>query len=149
VPPPDLIPAAETRGGGEAEQTNPASEDLVFADARAQAKEFIGYYRSIKLTLEQERIKVEALAALPAPCCSEYTMATCCCPCNLAKSVWGMSAWLITEQGHGVEQVRQAAKEWIAFINPNGFTGGACSDGGCRRPFEHNGCGGMNGSELL
>ncbi len=149
APPPEVIPVAETRGGVEVAPLSLTAEGLVFTDVRTQAREFIGYYRSIKLTLEQERMKVEALAALPAPCCSEYTMATCCCPCNMAKSVWGMSAWLITEKGYGVEQVRHAAVDWIAFINPDGFSGTACSKGGCRRPFEHDGCGGMNESDLL
>lgn len=125
------------------------SSVLQFTDAARQTKEFIGYYRSIKLTPEQERVKVEALSALAAPCCSKFTLATCCCPCNMSKAVWGMAAWLITEKGHGVEQVRQAAVDWLAFINPNGFSGEACSKGHCNRPTAHDGCGGMNEAELL
>lgn len=125
------------------------SSVLQFTDASRQTKEFIGYYRSIKLTPEQERIKVEALSALPAPCCSKFTLATCCCPCNMSKAVWGMAAWLITEHGQGVEQVRQATVEWLAFINPNGSSGDACEKGRCNRPTAHDGCGGMNEAELL
>jgi hypothetical protein len=146
---PDIVAAAGTGGASEADPSGPVATDLVFTDARAQAREFIAHYRSIELTYEQEQIKVQALAALPAPCCSEYTMATCCCPCNMAKSVWGLSAWLITEKGYGVEQVRQAAVDWIEFINPHGFTGTACSKGRCPRPFTHDGCGGMKESDLL
>jgi hypothetical protein len=144
-----VLPAAGPGVAAQVETKKPAGPGLVFTDARTQAKEFIAYYRSIKLTPEQERIKVEALAALRAPCCSEYTLATCCCPCNMSKSVWGMSAWLITEKGSGVAEVRQAAVDWVAFINPNGFTGDTCPTGGCNRPFEHNGCGGMKEFDLL
>jgi hypothetical protein len=122
---------------------------IAFTDARAQTKQFIGYYRSIKLTPEQERIKVEALSALAAPCCSKFTLATCCCPCNMSKAVWGMAAWLITEKGQGVEQVRQAATDWLQFINPSGFSGEACSNGGCKRPATHDGCGGMDEADLI
>ncbi len=122
---------------------------LQFTDAARQTKQFIGYYRTIKLTPEQERIKVEALSALAAPCCSKFTLATCCCPCNMSKAVWGMAAWLITEKGQGVEQVRQAAVDWLAFVNPNGFSGEACTKGRCNRPTAHDGCGGMNEAELL
>ena len=122
---------------------------IKFTDARKQTREFIGYFRSIALTPEQERIKVEALSVLPAPCCSKYSLATCCCPCNMSKAVWGMAAWLITEKGQGVEEVRQAAVDWLAFINPNGFSGQACFNGGCKRPNAHDGCGGMDEAELL
>lgn len=138
-PSPSLHHAAESRTG----------TAIAFADAAAQTKEFIGYYRSIKLTPEQERIKVEALSALAAPCCSKFTLATCCCPCNMSKAVWGMAAWLITEKGQGVEEVRQAAVDWLRFINPQGFSGKACSNGGCMRPTAHDGCGGMDEAHLL
>lgn len=131
-----------------AAQARPATT-IVFTDAKAQTRKFIGYYRSIKLTPEQERIKVEALSALAAPCCSKFTLATCCCPCNMSKAVWGMAAWLITEKGQGVEQVRQAATDWLQFINPGGFSGEACSNGGCKRPTAHDGCGGMDEADLI
>lgn len=117
---------------------------LTFHDVAAQTKEFIGYDDSIQLTPEQEAIRVEALSALPAPCCSQYSAATCCCPCNMAKAVWGLSKYLITEKGADAAQVRQAAQDWFGFINPNGFSGDACFTGGCGRAFKANGCGGMS-----
>jgi len=150
TPPPPLVPTTRLAAAPGTATANPApARPLAFTDARVQAKEFIAYFHSIQLTPEQERIKVEALTALKAPCCANYTMATCCCPCNMSKSVWGMAAWLITEKGYGVEQVRQAAVDWIGFINPGGFTGDSCFTGGCARPFDHNGCGGMKESDLL
>lgn len=152
APAPSAVPASSPGSSAAARTTKKAASQapvIKFTDARKQTREFIGYYRSITLTPEQERIKVEALSALPAPCCAKYTMATCCCPCNLSKAVWGMSAWLITEKGQGVEQVRQAARDWVAFINPNGFSGGACFKGGCKRPNAQDGCGGMDEAELL
>lgn len=118
-------------------------------DAHAQAEEFIGYYESIELTDEQEAVKREALSAIPAPCCSDNSAYTCCCPCNMAKSNWGLAAWLITEHGYDATQVRESVQEWIGFINPDGFSGDVCySPGGCARGFAENGCGGMRSSQL-
>jgi len=118
-------------------------DPVPFTDVRRQTAELIGYESSIQLTPEQEAIKREALSALPAPCCSDNTAYTCCCPCNMSLSVWGLSHLLITEHGYNAEQVREKAREWIAFINPGGFSGDVCYKGGCGRPFHQNGCGGM------
>lgn len=118
---------------------------VTFEDVPTQTRQFIAWDDSIRLTPEQEAIRVEALAAIPAPCCSDNSAATCCCPCNMAKSVWGLSKHLITEKGAGVEEVRQAAQDWFRFINPDGFSGDVCyTAGGCNRAFHANGCGGMN-----
>lgn len=119
-------------------------DDIVFYDARKQAAEFIGYYNSITLTAKQEQVKKEALSAIPAPCCGDYSIATCCCPCNLAKSVWGLSHFLIVEKGYGAEKVREVVNKWIGFINPDGYTGNSCYTGRCPKPFRENGCGGMD-----
>ena len=115
-----------------------------FVDARAQSREFIGYYESIRLTPEQSRMRDAALSSIPAPCCSRFTMATCCCPCNLAKSVWGLSAYLIAKDGYSEWQVRKKVSEWIEFTNSKGYSGKACFTGGCDRPFREDGCGGMD-----
>lgn len=119
------------------------------AGARAQAIEYIGYYHSIKLTPEQEKIKTQALSAIPAPCCKDYTAATCCCPCNLAKAVWGLSHHLIAKKGYGAARVKTAVQEWLRSTNPAGYAGDACYTGGCQRPFAQNGCGGMDERTVL
>lgn len=118
-------------------------DPVPFDDVKRLTQEFIGYQKSIKLTPQQEAIKREALEALPAPCCSDNTAYTCCCPCNMSLSVWGLSHLLISEHGYGAEQVRTKVEEWIDFINPDGFSGDVCYTGGCGRPFHENGCGGM------
>lgn len=117
--------------------------------SREETERFIHHFRSIRLTPEQERIKVAALSAIPAPCCADNPLSTCCCPCNMAKAAWGLSAWLITEKGYGVEQVREAAVDWLAAANPDGFTGNACYTGGCARAIHDNGCGGMDEGNVL
>ena len=116
---------------------------ITFQDVPTQTKQFIAWNESIQLTPAQEAIRVEALSAIPAPCCSDNSAATCCCPCNMAKSVWGLSKHLITEKGAGVTEVRKAAQDWFTFINPKGFSGDVCYIGGCGRAFHENGCGGM------
>lgn len=126
----------------------PPGEAAKFTDARGQAEEFMSYYRAISLTREQQTVMDEALRPVRAPCCSQNSMAACCCPCNLAKSVWGLSKFLIAQHGYGSAQVRSAVEGWIRFVNPAGFSGDACFTQGCNRPFGKNGCGGMNDRSL-
>ena len=124
----------------------PAARSLAaegFTGAPEDVRTLIGYYHTIRLSPDQERLKVEALSALPAPCCSRYSLATCCCRCNMAKAAWGLAAWLIAEKGYGVDQVRQAETDWLKRVNPAGFSGNACFNGGCTRAMHDNGCGGM------
>jgi len=132
-------------------------------------QQFIDWYNSIELFAEEQAIRDEALSSQVAPCCDEYPMSTCCCECNLARSVWGLSAYLITEKDYGVNQVQEATSQWLHFIRPDyyvrraleeegidperwGFTTeDSCFSGGCERPFytetssNHlGGCGGMD-----
>ncbi|MEW6251204.1 MAG: hypothetical protein AB1716_11195, partial [Planctomycetota bacterium] len=83
------------------------------------------------------------------------------CPCNLAKSVWGLSDYLIVERGYDAAAVREAALEWLRFIRPDYYQVrdlrqrgldpaeyglrdvDSCYDGLCERPFHEQGCGGM------
>lgn len=128
----------------------PGSGKLEFKDVRRQTAEFMRYNKQITLTPEQEAIHREALTGLEAPCCSDKTAYTCCCPCNMARAWWGLSKHLITERGHDAEQVRSAVAEWFKFINPTGYTGDACyTGGGCNRAFANNGCGGMVESRVI
>jgi hypothetical protein len=125
-----------------------ASDPVVFRDVKAQTLQFIEWDAKIKLTTEQEAVKKAALEALPAPCCNDNSAYTCCCPCNISRSTWGLSKWLITEKGYSASQVKEKAAEWIAYINPNGYSGKACYTGACARPFHKDGCGGMNPKQV-
>jgi hypothetical protein len=126
-----------------------ATSKMHFHDVKQQTREFHAYNQSITLTAEQRAVMDEALRGLPAPCCADRTAATCCCPCNMAMSWWGLSKYLIAERGYGSDQVREAVADWFRFINPDGFTGNACYTGGCNRPFHENGCGGMNKKNVI
>ena len=125
------------------------SREVEFTDVRKQTEEFIGYYETIKLTSQQESIKREALSNLPAPCCANNSAYTCCCVCNLSRTIWGLSNHLIAERGFDAEGVRGAVIKWANFINPDGFSGNGCHTGGCGRAFAKNGCGGMNASQVV
>lgn len=140
------VVAVGTRGQGPQE---PTGSVYTFSDVREQTTEFHDYNRAITLTVEQDEVMREALTALQAPCCSDRTAYTCCCECNMAKSWWGLAKHLIADQGLGAKEVRTAVKEWIEFINPNGFSGKACYIGGCSRPFQEDGCGGMREDNLV
>jgi hypothetical protein len=121
-----------------------------FFDAPSQAAEFIGYNRSITLTAEQKKVRDKALAAMPAACCDKFSQATCCCPCNLAKSVWGLSNYLIARQNATAPEIQTAVKGWLKFVNARAFTGDVCdTPGGCGQTFSQGGCGGMDERDLL
>ncbi|MBI1356091.1 MAG: hypothetical protein GC160_17255 [Acidobacteria bacterium] len=125
-----------------------ASDPVPFTDAKAQTLEFIGWEQEIRLTPQQEAVKRAALEALPAACCGDNSAYTCCCPCNLSRSIWGLSQYLVAKQNYSASQVKDKVSEWVAFVNPKGFSGDSCYRGGCPRPFSENGCGGMNPNQV-
>jgi hypothetical protein len=120
-----------------------------FHDVSAQTMQFIGYSKSIVLTAEQQDLKDRVLAKIPAPCCKESPLSTCCCPCNLVKSVWGLSNYLIVEKNVSATELDKTVKQWIRFTNAKGYSGDVCDTGGCDRPFSANGCGGMDESQVV
>lgn len=137
-------------GAGAGFATRALEGEIELTDVAEQTRQFIEYERSIRLTPAQEGIKRRALTAIAAPCCSDNTAYTCCCPCNMSRSIWGLSNYLIAEQDAGVDEVRAAVEEWIELINPDGFSGDVCyTAGGCSRPFADNGCGGMSPKHLV
>lgn len=121
---------------------------LLFNDALAQSREFMGYHHTIELTPAQEAIKKQVLGAMPAACCSDSTAYTCCCPCNLSKTIWGLSNYVIARHGADARQLRGVVDTWMAFVNPNGYTGDACHRGGCNGGLSGGGCGGMQEDKL-
>ena len=122
---------------------------VAFVDSASQTAEFIGYNRSIALNPDQKNLRDRALSALAAPCCSKFSAATCCCPCNLAKSIWGLSNYLIVERRAAEKEIQESVRAWLAFVGPKGFSGDVCDTaGGCGRTFSGNGCGGMNEKNL-
>jgi hypothetical protein len=125
------------------------ANEIVFHDVKLQSRQFIGWYETIKLTAEQEAVKKAALEQLPAPCCSNNSAYTCCCKCNISRTVWGLSQYMIARNNAGADQVRTKVKEWIAFISPQGHSGQSCYTGGCARSFSNDGCGGMRADDLV
>ena len=123
--------------------------EIEFRNVEEQSRQFMRWHEEIALTPAQERVKKAALGSIPAPCCSDNSAYTCCCPCNISRTIWGLSQYMIAKQDATAEQVRAKAREWIAFINPKGFSGNACYTGGCPRPFSEGGCGGMSASNLV
>jgi len=122
---------------------------IVFRDAKAQAEELIGYYHSIELTPQQEAIKKAALGPMPAACCRDSSAYTCCCPCNLSKTIWGLSNLAISKYGANANDVQQIAQSWLAYVNPtSGYSGDSCYKGGCSTPAHRGGCAGMEESKL-
>ncbi len=125
------------------------SAEIRFSDVEAQSREFMEWERAVKLTPEQEQIKKAALEAIPAPCCSDNSAYTCCCPCNVSRTIWGLSNYMIARQDADAAAVRAKVEEWVAFVNPAGYSGVTCYTGGCARPFHKDGCGGMDANRLI
>lgn len=121
----------------------------LFQDVRAQTKQFLAWSDSITLTPEQQKIKEEVLSSIPTTCCSKFPMLTCCCACNMAKTIWGLSNHMLAHEGADAKRLRAAVLEWTRFIGKKGFTGDACFKGGCARPFADNGCGGMDSEKVV
>ena len=122
---------------------------IEFRDVEAQSRQFMRWYDDIRLTTVQERVKKAALEGIPAPCCSDNSAYTCCCACNISRTIWGLSQYMISKENASATQVRAKVREWIAFIGPNGFSGSACYSRGCPRPFHSDGCGGMSADRLV
>ncbi len=125
-----------------------ADGGIEFGDVRRQTLEFHRYNKNIVLTAEQQAVFEKALAALPAPCCSDRSALTCCCTCNQARAWWGLAKHLIADRGLDAAQVRREVKEWFEFTNPRP-AGDACYRGRCGRPFHQDGCGGMQEGEVV
>jgi len=117
--------------------------------ARTDVETLVAYNRSITLDGAQEAVREEALSALPAPCCAQFSAATCCCECNLARATWGLAKHLITSEGLDATAVRERVAAWHGSLNPAGFAGNACFTGGCNRAFAEDGCGGMEEGHLV
>jgi hypothetical protein len=127
-----------------------STREVTFVDPVSQSAEFIGYNKSIALTPDQKALRDRTLSGIAAPCCDKFTAATCCCPCNLAKSIWGLTNYLIVHQNAHETQIRQSVRGWLAFINSKGFSGNACDTaGGCGRAYSRDGCGGMDEKNLV
>lgn len=118
------------------------------AAVQARAKELIRYSDMV-LAPEQQAIKAEVLGSIPAVCCKKFPLLTCCCPCNLSKTVWGLSNYLIVAERADAARLRTEVKDWLHLTNPAGYSGDACFHGGCKRPFAENGCGGMDQANVL
>lgn len=141
--------ANATSGSGGASASATCTEPVVFVDVRSQTQEFIDYNSSIALSEDEEEVKRSALEAIPAPCCSDNSAYVCCCPCNMAKTIWGLSNHMVADLDCSAEEVREAVGRWVKFINPGGFSGDSCYTGGCQRAFSDNGCGGMDEDHLV
>lgn len=114
-----------------------------------EVRTLMAFYSSIQLTPEQEQVREAALRDMPAPCCNNFSAATCCCECNLSRSLWGLAKHLIADRGADAKLVRSAVEAWVSALNPAGYEGRTCMTGKCSLPFKAGGCGGMAEDHLI
>lgn len=130
------------------QSVQPAVHKHVFDGTREETQRFMDMNRDITLTSDQEAVRLEALSQLPAPCCGEFSAATCCCECNIARAIWGLSKSLIVEGAEAAE-VKEDVQAWLKAVNSSGYTGEACSLGKCSKSPKEGGCGGMEEDNLI
>lgn len=133
------------------QNATPASgvgNESVFTGTTEEVQHFMDLERNIDLTPDEEQIRVAALSQIPAPCCKEFGADTCCCPCNLAKAIWGLSKSMI-RNGASTNEVRDSVLAWLKVLNPAGYAGDACDKGRCDKPVKGDACGGMNENHLI
>jgi len=127
----------------------PQLATAAFTGDRAETERLLAFDDAITLTPEQEAVRVAALTPLAAPCCKQFSAATCCCKCNMARARAGLAKHLIAVEGADEERVRNTVTAWHQAINPGGWSGDSCFTGGCGRAFHSNGCGGMTRGQLV
>ena len=142
-------PAASSHAHHASAATAKPPATPAFTGDRAETERFIAYDKSIQLTAAQEVVRLEALTPMAAPCCKEFSAATCCCRCNMMRARDGLAKHLIADLGLDATSVRAQVAAWHQAINPDGFTGDSCSTGQCGHAFKDNGCGGMTEGQLV
>lgn len=142
-------PASQSRGNAAATANTKAGSTTAFTGDRAETERLLAFDKSIRLTDAQEKVRLEALTPMAAPCCKQFSAATCCCRCNMMRARDGLAKHLIADLGLDAVTVRASVAAWHQAINPDGFTGDSCSTGQCGHAFADNGCGGMAEGQLV
>lgn len=140
---------ASARGNAAAASTAKPGSTPAFTGDRAETERLLAFDKSIQLTAAQEKVRLEALTPMAAPCCKQFSAATCCCRCNMMRARDGLAKHLIADLGLDATSVRATVAAWHQAINPDGFTGDSCSTGQCGHAFADNGCGGMVDGQLV
>lgn len=150
------------------QEGSPTSYGIPLAWENAQF--FADWFYTVELTPEQATVVKQVLSEIPAPCCDDNSVYSCCCTkngeiCNLTRSARGLAHWLVTARGFEGEDLKAAVEEWLRFahrdyylaqalrergISPGKYglsTRGTCYQGECELPMRRGGCGGM-GSQV-
>ncbi len=97
---------------------------------------------SERVSPPQRRIERAVLDGIRSPCCGRHRMSGRCCGCLLSRAISGLTRGLVLRGGLDVDAVRQAVEGWIRAARQQGFSGKACAEQRCARPFAGDGCGG-------
>lgn len=90
----------------------------------------------------QRRIERAVLDGIRSPCCGKHQMSGRCCGCLLSRAITGLARTLVLRGVTDVESVRRTVEGWIRAARRQGFSGKACVEQRCARPFTDDGCGG-------
>jgi hypothetical protein len=76
-----------------------------FDSIKGDKAKFVSYSSSIQLSAEQQQVRKQALSSITSPCCDEQ-IAGSCCDCEAARSILGLSNYLIAEYRYDYHQDR-------------------------------------------
>lgn len=114
-------------------------DSFQFGPVETDKERFIAYSDSIELSVGQQKLRKEVFSSVPSPCCELHT-ADNCCGCDTAKSILGLSNYLIVHENYDSARVREIITKWIELAR----FGTACCDGsgapGCCEKEKASGC---------
>ena len=155
------------------QEGSPTSYGIPLAWENAQF--FADWFYTVELTPEQATVVKQVLSEIPAPCCDDNSVYSCCCTkngkiCNLTRSARGLAHWLVAARGFEGEDLKAAVEEWLRFLKPEYYLARALEEQGlnpadyglaahetyescyarqCEAPLDAGGCGGMGLVVLL
>lgn len=128
--------ARRASSGKESRSPTPA-----FSGTEAEAEGFAAAM-SNRPSQPQRHIERKVLDGIRSPCCGEHLMSGRCCGCLLSRAITGLTRSLVLRGETDVEHLRRTVGAWIRAARIQGFSGRACVEQRCSRPFAADGCGG-------
>lgn len=112
-----------------------------FSGTEAEAEGFAAAL-SVPPLQPQRHIERAVLGGIRSPCCGKHLMSGRCCGCLLSRAILGLTRSLVLRGETDVEHLRGTVDAWIRTARSQGFSGRACVEQRCSRPFAADGCGG-------
>lgn len=134
-----VIGALVARRAAREQESRPPTQ--TFSGTEAEAEGFAAAM-SNRPSQPQRQIERTVLDGIRSPCCGKHLMSGRCCGCLLSRAITGLTRSLVLGGETDVEHLRRTVGAWIRAARIQGFSGRACVEQRCSRPFAADGCGG-------